>query len=285
MFVYTKIVFSMETLEVIDQEGFFYEGPVALCKGATSQEKNQQQAEADLAKKQASFFDTMTTSYGQMFAGQNAILSALKTAFQPILEAGPGQYGYTKAEDRALRTQASEGTGASYKMAKQAVAEGQAASGGDAFIPKGATAEVNAQLASTAAAQEAQQQLGITTQGYEIGRQNFGQAASALGGVAGMMNPTGYAGASTGAGSSAAGTGKDAFEMASTIQQQNAAASPWNIVGGVLGGALQTGLGVFTGGLSNIALAGLKGTQTPQAPVAGGSMGNEWGTGGPGVIP
>jgi hypothetical protein len=243
MYIYTKIILDMDG-NVLEKEGYEYEGPVAECKGASQQEKDQAAAQADLAKRQSSFYDVMTSSYSKMFAGQTAILETLKKTFDPIIAAGPSHYGLSRAEDTAMRTMASEGTAQSYKMAKQAVAEQQGAQSGDAFIPKGADAQVRAQLASAAAGQEAQQQTGITKYGYDVGREQYWKAAESLGGVAKMYDPTGYAGESSKSGQVAGGTGESAFGMQRTIYDQNKAASPWNIVGGVLGGALNA----FTGG-------------------------------------
>lgn len=243
MYVYTKVIFNLNTSEVLDQDGFFYEGPVALCKGATQEMKNQAANEAELARKQADFYEVMSGSYNKMFAGQTAILDTIQKMWLPVFQKGADQYGYTTAQDRALRTQAAEGTSAAYKQTKQAVAEQQAAAGGDAYIPKGATTAINASLASAATAQERQQQLDITNKGYDLGRQNFLQASAALGGVAGMQNPLGYSGATSTAGSTASSTGYQAGGLYTDIQKADQAASPWNIVGGILGGGFGTALG------------------------------------------
>ncbi len=247
MYIYTKLVLDPNG-NVIEQEGYEYNGPVAYCKGASKEEKAQAAQQAELSKRQSAFFDVMTASYNKMFEGQTAILGTLKRTFEPILKAGPNQYGLSAAEDRALRTQASEATAQSYKMAKQAVAEGRAAQTGDAFIPKGADAQLDAQLATAAAAQESQQQLGITQKGYEVGRQQFGAAANALSGVAQQMSPTGYAGQASTAGQTATQGGSEAFDQYKDIYAQNKAASGWNIAGGILGGAISAGVSGFTGG-------------------------------------
>lgn len=247
MYIYTKLVLDPNG-NVIEQEGYEYNGPLAYCKGASKEEKAQAAQQAELSKRQGAFFDVMTASYNKMFAGQTAILSTLQKTFAPILAAGPSQYGLSVAEDRAMRTMSSEATAQSYKMAKQAVAEGQAAATGDAFIPKGSDAQVRAQLASAAAAQESQQQLGITQRGFDVGRQQFGFAAQQLGGVAQQMSPTGYAGQVSTAGQTATLGSAEAFDQYKDIYEQNKAASGWNIAGGILGGALTAGVSGFTGG-------------------------------------
>jgi len=247
MYIYTKLWLDFEG-NVLEQEGYEYNGPMAYCKGASKEEKAQAAQQAELSKRQSAFFDVMTASYNKMFAGQTAILNTLQKTFEPILKAGPNRYGLSAAEDRAIRTQASEATAQSYKMAKQAVAEGRAAQTGDAFIPKGSDAQLDAQLATAAAGQESQQQLGITQKGFEVGRQQFQDAATALGGVAQQMSPTGYAGQASTAGQTATQGGSEAFDQYKTIFEQNRASSGWNIAGGILGGAISAGVSGFTGG-------------------------------------
>jgi hypothetical protein len=272
MYIYTKIILDFEG-NVLEKEGYEYDGPVAECKGASQEEKDQASAQKDLAKKQSAFFDTMSASFNKMFAGQTAILDTLTKVYTPIFQAGPNQYGFNRNEDRALRTMASEGTAQSYKMAKQAMAEGQAAAGGDSFIPKGADAQIRASLASKAAGVESQGQLGITQAGYEQGRQNFYKASEALGGAAHEMNPLGYSQGTTGAAEGAGRIGGSAFDMQKTIYDQNKAASGWNIAGGLLGGALQVGLGVATGGASTAISGALGGFGKGKAPASDSSFG------------
>jgi hypothetical protein len=250
MYIYTKLILDPNG-NVLEKEGYEYEGPVAECKGASQEQKDLAAEQAALTKKQSAFFDVMSASYNKMFEGQSAILATLQKTFAPIVAAGPSQYGLSKAEDTAMRTMASEGTAQSYKMAKQAVAEGQAAASGDAFIPKGADAQVKAQLASAAASQESQQQLGITSKGYDVGRQQYWKAAEALGGVAHEMNPIGYSGETSGAGRAATEAGRGAFDDYTTIYKENKADSGWSIAGGILGGALSAGVSGFTGGFGS----------------------------------
>lgn len=198
--------------------------PIAHCKGASTQQ-------TDLANSQQNFYNTLQQDYGTQFANQSNILNSLNSSLNPIVQAGPGQYGYSNAEDAALRTQSSAGTSQAFQNAKQSLGESQAAQGGgDQFLPSGVKTQQQSQLAMGAAQQESNQQLGITTQGYDVGRQNFNNAVSQEQGVAGQYNPNAYAGSTTSAGSSA-------YNSANQNQQLNNAASPWGIVGGVLGGA------------------------------------------------
>jgi hypothetical protein len=249
VFVYSRINLNIATGEVTAIEGFFYDGPVTSCCGSSASS-----GQKAIAGEQQQFFSTLMSNYQTQFAGQSAILSSLQDAFKPILQAGLDQYGFTAREDAALRTQASAGTANAYRMAAQATGQQQAAKGGgNQFLPTGTDAQLQQQNAMRAAEQESNQQLGITTAGYETGRQNYMGAAHMLGSTAEMYNPTGYA-------SQATGAGHEAFGSSSQLFQQQQAASPWNFVGGVLGGALGSGLSAFTGGIGT----GLAGKMFPK---------------------
>jgi hypothetical protein len=215
-------------------------GPVALCKGASQQQE-------DLANSQQKFYDTMTSDYSKQFENQNAILGTLRSSLNPIIAAGPGQFGYTPGEVNALNSQAIQGTGQQYANLKKALSENQAAAGGgDVLLPSGVAAQQQATLGSTAANQASSQLLGIQQAGYDRGYQTYESALGQLGGVAGMYNPNGVATGANTAGSAAATT-------ANQVTQLNNAASPWNLVGGIIGG----GLSAFTGGLGSSLGGGL----------------------------
>lgn len=232
--LYTRVVIDIPSGFLITRIRSPYVGPIAFCKGATS-------AQTDLQTKQAAFYDTLTKDYSTQFANQSNILKSLQAAWGPILSAGPSQYGFSSAEDTALRTQATDATATSYQSAKKALhGEFAARSGGDTFLPSGTEAQLDSTIASNAASQVASQNLGITTAGYDRGYNTFLQAANVLGSVAGQYSPTGYAG-------SASTAGADAGTTASQIQQADAAGSPWGAIGGILGGAA----GAFTGGLGS----------------------------------
>ena len=245
MFVATWIELDWRTSRVLARRGYNYFGPVVLLKGASPQETS-------IANMQQGFYQNLFQNYQQQFANQTSILKSLTQSFQPILSAGINQFGYSPAEEAALRTRASEGTASIYGQAARALGQettnmtgtlgrgpggaGSVASGGETYIPSGQVGYLQAGLAGKAAQQEAAQQLGITTSGYDIGRQNYLQAANLLGGVASQYNPVPYANAGTAA-------GENAFKSADTVAKENAAASPWSMVGGLLGGVAGSFLG------------------------------------------
>lgn len=211
-------------------------GQVAWAKGASSQQQQ-------ISDAQQNFYNTLSANYNQQFASQNAILKTLQNSLNPIVQAGPNQFGFSNAEVNNLNSQALQGTGQQYRNAARSLGEQQAAQGGgNSYLPTGAQAQQQAALAASGANQASNQLLDIQQKGYDIGRSQYNAAISQLGGVAGQYNPTGYAGEATGAGTAAA-------NEANQVAQLNNEASPWNLVGGILGGAAGAGLNAFTGGL------------------------------------
>lgn len=194
-----------------------------------------------LASEQTQFYSTLTNAFNETFPEQQQILSALTSEFQPILEAGPNQEGFSPAEESAMRTEATDLTARGANQADVALNAKEAENGGGAFIPSGANTELEAGLLSSAANENSTLQSNITQANYATGRENFLTAAQELGGTAAEENPLGFAGAATGAGSAANTTEQD-------IAQENSA---W--MGPVFG--LLGGLGssvINNGGFSNV---------------------------------
>jgi hypothetical protein len=211
-------------------------GQVAWCKGASSQQ-------TDLANSQQNFYNILSADYNQQFANQYAILKTLSKSLSPTVQAGPDQFGFSKAETNNLDSQALQGTGQQYRNAAKSLGEAQAAQGGgNAFLPTGARAQQQASLAAQGANQASNQLMNIQQEGYNQGHAQYNAAIGQLGSVAGMYNPNEYAGSAN-----QAFTG--ASNEANTVAQLNNEASPWNLVGGILGGAATAGLDAFTGGV------------------------------------
>ena len=163
-------------------------GQVAWCKGASAQQ-------TDLANSQQNFTNQLMANYGQQFQNQNAILGTLQNSLNPIVQAGPNQFGFSTAETNNLNAQALQGTGQQYANASKALGQQQAAQGGgNSYLPTGAQAQQQAGLAAGAANQASNQLMGVQQAGYQQGYNQYQSAVGQLGGVAGMYNPTGYAG-------------------------------------------------------------------------------------------
>ena len=210
-------------------------GPVALCKGATAQQ-------SQLADSQQAFYNTMTQDYNQQFQSQNAILGTLSNTLNPIIAAGPNQYGFSTAETNNLNSQAVQSTGQQYNNAEKALASQQAsAGGGNTLLPSGAAQAQQAGLAASAANQSSNQLLGIQQAGYQQGAQQYQSAIGQLGGVAGMYNANGVAGAAN-------SSGGTADSQANAVQSANQ--QVWNNLSGILAGGLGAAGSIIGGGLA-----------------------------------
>lgn len=199
-----------------------------MC-GATQQQK-------DITDEQQNFYKTLSDEYSSVFGQTQAITGALTSAFMPILQAGPSQTGFAPSEENALRTQNTEGVATDYAQAQKATAQMLASQGGgNTLLPSSVNANILAQNANAAAATRAQGENQITQANYAQGYQNWQSAANVLGSTAGLLNPTGFAGATTGAGSAAS---------TSANQVAQSAFAPWGAAMGTLGsvaGAATTG--------------------------------------------
>jgi hypothetical protein len=239
MRITTKIRIDLETGRVLEHCYYEYSGPVALCKH--EEEKAQAAAQTQLAKQQAAFYKELQGVFGKQFAQQTGILNFLQSTLKPLIE---HPVGYSAAEEAALRTQASETTTGQFENAARNFQERSFILGGRE-LPSGALLAGLGGLEGMRAISEAGGQREISLQNEALKRQNYWNAVSALGGVAGMQNPLGYAGSATGAGSAAVQGGQSAFSMWNQVNQ-----SPWaRVLGGVLGGLGGTFLGGGFGGL------------------------------------
>ena len=199
-----------------------------MCGGPSS-------AQTNLQNEESQFYQQQIDSYKAAYSKYSDLSDAIEKQFAPVLQAGPGQYGYTPTEDAALRTQATEGTASYYSAAQRTLAEQRAAMGGgtsNVNVTSGAADAERARLAAIAAGTESQQNLGITTSGYDLGRQMWSNAMSGTMQLAGMWNPNQFA-------SSTVSAGQLASSQANTIaqQQQNAWGSVLGALGGIAGQA------------------------------------------------
>lgn len=223
-FIATKLDIDIATGEVLSREGYWYDGPVAECKGAGPAQEQQQ-------RDQAAFATTLASDYEKQFGTSSAITNSLHATLAPIIQAGPNQYGFSNAQDAVLRTQASAGTSTAFRNAKQSLGDTQASQGGgDEFLPSGVKDQQQQDLAVAAANKESSDQLAITGSGYDTGRKQFDTAVGQDEGLVSLLNPSGYAGATTNASGLASSS-------AATNKQMDDAGSPWGTIGGILAGA------------------------------------------------
>jgi hypothetical protein len=218
-------------------------GPSASQKAAANTEQTVSQ---EMAANAATIF------------GQNEnILKAITGALEPIVAAGPDQYGFSTQEDAAMRSQATNTLAAEGNNATNAVRSSLASrGGGNTLLPSGSEAAIESSLAENQATQQSQAQLGITQQGYNTGRANFFGAESALAGAPGALESP-----ETSAGTAAEGAANQALEGATQIQQEeNAWVAPVEgMIGGVLGGIAPVFGGLGGGILGGLAQGGNSG--------------------------
>ena len=234
MKIFTEVVYVWDGTKYVihSSKEEPYTGPVAMCCGASSQQKQ-------MYAKQSSFFDTLIEQAKEVFGGASTVFKDLVDTFAPIVKAGPNQHGFNLETRTALNTQATEGTSRAFEHASKAVNESIAArGGGNAYIPSGADEQLRQQLAAEAAANESEQKLKIVQADYDVGRDNYFRAASGLAGATNVFAPAvSMSNAATEAGNAASNT-------ANEIAQAN---NSWvNAAFGALGGVGSAAVGGLT---------------------------------------
>ena len=243
MQIYTKLNYSWSderTRYILDSyESFDYDGPVEQACGASSAQNN-------VEATQTSLMNQMISQSQTVFGASSSVFNGLMQTFAPIVAAGPSQQGFSSQELSNLNSQAITQTGVSYKNAKAAVGNAEAAAGGGNMpLPSGAAIGTDIGLASSAANETANQLSNITEQNYAAGRQNYQNA------VAGEESASNVYNAATGAGSAATGSTEAAGTTANQIATQN---NSW--VQGVTGALGAIGGAAMTGGMSLLTGAG-----------------------------
>lgn len=181
----------METGAILEDEceSFEYEGTLALCCGSTA-------AQTAALNNQTSLTSQMTSQAATEFGNASTVYNDLVNSLSPTVAAGPNQQGFSAAETSAMNSQAITNAGASYKNAKAATGDALASQSGgnNAATTTGTTAGIDANLASSAANNTANQLNQITQENYTAGRQNYDAAVSGLSGAANVFNPANSAG-------------------------------------------------------------------------------------------
>jgi hypothetical protein len=184
---------------------------------------------------QAQNFSTLLQGYAQQnFAGLEGALSNLSNINNPILEAGPGQQGFTPTELAARNSAAINANSANYRNAAVVAGENAAAHGGATFAPTGGQQQVQGEIAAAGAQQLSGMENQIQEENYATGRENFLNAEKTGLEIASEYNPNATAGAAT-------GEGAQAYSEANT---NNQASQAWEgQLGGLIGGLGGAALG------------------------------------------
>lgn len=182
----------------------------SLFGGPSKQEEQQQAQMAQTSKDLA--YDT-----GVAFANDQAMYKSTLSAISPTLAKGPEAFGMSTAEEASERTllaeQLASAEGAESNMVNEALASRGITAGSG--VSPAALASIEGALAQKYAVAGAEGNVGITEQGYEIGRQNFWNSVNtALG-----LQKT-EAGLSAEQAKTGVEAGKESFSEAQTINSQ-----------------------------------------------------------------
>ena len=146
---------------------------------------------------------TLQQEQGTIFGENQAAQTALNTAWNPIIQGGPYQYGFSAPEDQLLQNQIrTEGAQQTTNTINAAELRQQQATGGASSGPTGGTAALEALSAQTEAQQTAASLANEKLAGYSAGRQLFGEATGVKEGEVSGNNSTDYANSATDAGRS-----------------------------------------------------------------------------------
>jgi hypothetical protein len=156
--------------------------------GSWEEAKGDKTAEA-AEKQQAAFNTQLMQIFGKQFAQQQDVLKYLQGKMQPMID---NPTGFSADAEAAMRTGASEQVAGSYQNAAKALAN-QRAVRGDAGLPSGVDAQVDAQLGMAAASDSAKAQNDITLQDEQLKQGNYWNAINVLNGVGAQYNPQSYA--------------------------------------------------------------------------------------------
>jgi hypothetical protein len=195
-----------------------YAGPWEHAKG---------DATAQAAEKQQAMFNTQLMKiFTQQFGQQQDVLKYLQGKMQPMID---NPTGFSADAEAAMRTGASEQVAGQYQNAAKALAN-QRAQRGDAGLPSGVDAQIDAQVGNAAAATGAQAQNDITLQNEQLKNTNMWNAVNALSGVGAQFNPQSYGSLYN----------QGAGNVANLSQAYNASKQSqlMGVLGGVVGGGI-----------------------------------------------
>lgn len=179
------------------------------------------------------------------FANNQAALSAVSSAWAPVLAGGSIPYGYSPGLDSLLKSNIVNQGATATTNAENAsqLQQLQKSGGAPGAAAPGSQAAINAEIEAKGQQSTAQNLSNEKIAGYEQGETNLKDATSAELGVAGGQNDVGLAGASTQSGDLAASAAEAAW-------QENQTSSPAAIIGDI--GAAAGDVGKIAGAVSGI---------------------------------
>ena len=187
MRVNTKIVFDIETLEVLERECYEYLGPVDLCKGDNTASSAEQS--------QAAFSKQLQTAFQTNNAAQQNQLNFLNAKMQSAIT---NPQGYSPQTLASMRASANDAVAAQNQNVQRVVNNNMATKGGAEALPSGVGAQIDASIASQAAQAGSRAQQDITVNNANLENENMWNAVKTEGSVASLENPEGMAGQENG---------------------------------------------------------------------------------------
>ncbi len=228
-------VLDLETLRWVADDGRHeYHGPIIEFQGPSASAKANEAA-------QTAFYKQMTQEQQTAFGEDQQLLSEVQQQTLPILAKGPLQYGYSPQLDSLLQgyIKSSGATATANSINATELQQRQATGGAPA--PEGSNAEIEAVANTLGNQSTASNLVNEKLSGYQAGRQLYSEALGALTSEQSLLNPSGYAGAATGAGNAATGAINLADSERSNLLQ--------TLAGGALGGLTTAATGGATAGL------------------------------------
>jgi hypothetical protein len=197
-----------------------------------------------LANQEGTLSTALMNAYNERFASQNDILKQVQDSLGQ-LKSGNFPPGYSPSVMSALQTNVLNQVAGATRSAQQAAANAFAGKGGGAGSPltSGVQQQIQGEIASSGAVQQADLLNALNIKSYDVGRENLIASISGLNTLAGEEAPISYAGAASNA-------NQAAFGQAKTINQQKN--QMWADIAGGVTGLAKAGLGVLSGGATAV---------------------------------
>ena len=214
-----------------------YKNPVRYINKGNESAANANQAA------QASFYNTLTSSYAASYGQWTALTNSLNQSIQPIIAAGPGQYGFSVGENAALNANVIGNATTAYQNQQVAQNNQITAQSGGTALPSGAQLQLQQQSQLGQAKAISGAENAITQAGYAQGHANYQTALGQEQNLINAYNPNSFASAATGGGSASPGA-----VNAATSANTAAMAPITSLIGSAIGGATSA----LTGGMSSL---------------------------------
>jgi hypothetical protein len=167
---------------------------ILIFKGPCWTNCGASQGQEDALAADTAFQKAVTSTYQTNFNQNQAILSDLTNGATQIFNAGPSQQGMTPAELAVQNSQAINNAAAANKQVQQQIGEKAATNGVVPGVESGVIQALRSNASTAIENNLSNQEANITERNYDLGRQNYENAAkllvSAPGEIEGATNQT-----------------------------------------------------------------------------------------------